>query len=252
MTAGMARANLFAHHPASFGERVRSRLRAASAFLVISSRLELLNVLRPMKTNVYIDAFNFYYGCVRGTRYKWLNLAALCGVLLPNDQIIRIRYFTALVRSRPTDPSQQQRQQVYLRAIRTIPNLTVHFGHFLSHPRRMPLVADPTQFAEVIRTEEKGSDVNLATELLVDAFHDEFEAAVVVSNDSDLLRPIQVVRGEFGKTVGILNPQRLYPSVPLKQEADFFKKIRETALARCQFPDRLADGDGEFHKPLSW
>lgn len=115
----------------------------------------------------------------------------------------------------------------------------------------MPVASNPSRKVRVFRTEEKGSDVNLATELLVDAFNDKFEAAVIVSNDSDLLGPIRVVRRQFGKTVGVLNPQR-HPSFPLKQEADFFKKIRRTALERSQFPDVLMDASGVFHKPPSW
>lgn len=104
---------------------------------------------------------------------------------------------------------------------------------------------------QVIKTEEKGSDVNLATELLLDAFHDEFEAAAILSNDSDLLNPIIVVRREFRKVVGILNPHRI-PSVQLQREADFFKTIRTSALARSQFANDLTDVEGAFHEPPSW
>lgn len=56
-----------------------------------------------MKTNVYVDGFNLYYGCVKGTPYRWLDLARLCRVLLPSHEIHRIRYFTALLRKRPHD-----------------------------------------------------------------------------------------------------------------------------------------------------
>lgn len=205
-----------------------------------------------MKTNVYVDAFNLYYGSVRGTHLKWLDLAALCGMMLPRDTIHQIKYFTALVQARAGDPDQPQRQQFYLRALRTIPNLSIHYGHFLSHPVTMPRADDPSRFVEVIKTEEKGSDVNLATELLVDAFRGDFEAAAIISNDSDLLRPLQVVRREFNKTVGVLNPQRKRPSAPLQRETDFFKEIRPATLAKCQFPTTLTDAQGTFHKPVSW
>jgi hypothetical protein len=56
-----------------------------------------------MLTNVYVDGFNLYYGCLKGTPYKWLDLGALCQVLLPPNKIQRIRYFTprsALKRTR--------------------------------------------------------------------------------------------------------------------------------------------------------
>lgn len=204
-----------------------------------------------MKTNVYVDAFNLYYGSLRGTSYKWLDLAKLCAILLPRDTIHRIKYFTALVEPRPKDPGQRGRQQFYLRALRTLPNLTIYYGHFLSHAVTMPLAMNPSQFVSVIKTEEKGSDVNIATELLVDAFHNDFEAAVVISNDSDLLGPIKVVHRDFQKTVGILNPQK-HPSDPLQREVDFFKKIRTSALKRSQFPDTLRDERGQFRKPSSW
>lgn len=118
-----------------------------------------------MGTNVYVDAFNLYYGCLRGTPYRWLDLGALCTRLLPKDRINRIRYFTATVSARPDNPDSPQRQQIYLRALETILSLSVHYGHYLTHVTRMPL-AKPrlsgTRTEEVVRTEEKGSDVNLA------------------------------------------------------------------------------------------
>ena len=142
-----------------------------------------------MSTNVYIDAFNLYYGCLKGTPNRWLDLDLLCRLLLPSYAVNRIRYFTANVESRPGDPGQQQRQQAYLRALLTIPNLSIHFGSFLTNAVRLPLVEPQPglrRTVEVWRTEEKGSDVNLATHLLVDAFRGEYETAVVISNDSDL------------------------------------------------------------------
>jgi hypothetical protein len=92
-----------------------------------------------MATIVYIDGFNLYYGALKGTPHKWLVLAALSRRLLPKDQIVAIRYFTALVAARQGDPQQPQRQQAYLRALRTIPGFTVHLGHYLTHSVRMPL-----------------------------------------------------------------------------------------------------------------
>jgi len=50
--------------------------------------------------NVYIDGFNLYYGCLKGTLDKWLDPAALARRLLPADTIKRIRYFTARPPSR--------------------------------------------------------------------------------------------------------------------------------------------------------
>lgn len=139
----------------------------------------------PMKVNVYIDGFNLYYGAVKGTPYRWLNIAEMCRLLLPRDQLLQIKYFTALVNPRPSDPDQRSRQETFLRALRTIPNLSIIYGFFLTHEIMMPLAPPARGYQRVIKTEEKGSDVNLATHLLIDGFDDAYELAVVVSNDSD-------------------------------------------------------------------
>lgn len=207
-----------------------------------------------MKTNVYVDGFNLYYGCLKNTPYRWLDLAQLCRLMLPNDAIHRIRYFTARVSARPNDPDQPVRQQTYLRALETIPNLTITYGSFLTHTVLMP-VANPSPgqsaYVSVIRTTEKGSDVNLATYLLFDVFSDDCDIAVIVSNDSDLREPVRIVTQHSGKPVGILNPHR-HPSKELTQFATFVKQIRRGVLAASQFSPELADARGTFHKPPSW
>jgi len=207
-----------------------------------------------LKTNVYVDGFNLYYGCVKGTPYHWLDLAALCRVALPSNTIHRIRHFTARVQDRPDDPGQAQRQQIYIRALETIPNLSVHYGHYLSHTMRMPLATPPVtgpRTVEVIKTEEKGSDVNIATHLLVDGFEHDYDVAVIISNDSDLLLPIEVVRKKLKLRVGILNPQK-NPSWALKRASTFYNPIGTAMLRVSQFPSTLTDIHGTITKPAAW
>lgn len=207
-----------------------------------------------MATNVYVDAFNLYYGCLRGTPYRWLDLGALCARLLPRDRINRIRYFTATVSARRDDPQAPRRQQVYLRALGTVPGLSIHHGRYVSHVIRMPL-AHPRprgpRVVEVVKTEEKGSDVNLATFLLLDGFKRDCDVAVVISNDSDLELPIELARTELGLRVGVVNP---HPSAHRSRalQPTFFKQIRPSVLAACQFPPVLSDATGEIHKPARW
>lgn len=258
-----------------------------------------------LKTNVYIDGFNLYFGCIKNTPYRWLNLYKLCSLLLPKHQINKIKYFTALVSGRPTDPQQPTRQQIYLRALKTIPNLEIIYGQFQTRKTKMPLInktfdpaqksknhilifrsTNPTvenlnkvkqhlyysktdlqdfridsvftplpkdniQSAYVIRTDEKGSDVNLATHLLYDAFKDDFEIAAIISNDSDLYESVRLVIS-LGKKVGILNPQRRPPSRKLLSIATFFKQIRANVLSASLFSPIMKDVNGEFHKPEVW
>ena len=203
-----------------------------------------------MATNVYIDGFNLYYGAVKNTPYRWLNIAELCRLLLPTDQINRIQYFTAKVTALPRDPDQPARQLVYLRALATIPNVEIYYGHFISNKIRLPL-ADGSGFAEVVKAEEKGSDVALATHLLHDAHMGDYDTAVVVSNDSDLIPPIGIVRQDLGKKVGLICPHK-HICTALADEVDFHKRIRRGVLRASQFPDVLTDSTGAFHKPPSW
>lgn len=207
-----------------------------------------------MKTIVYVDGFNLYYGSVKKTPYKWLNIHRMCELLLPRNQIVGIKYFTAKVIARPNDPQQPNRQQIYLRALRTLPNFEIFFGHYISHKVSMPL-ANPkkgkSKYVEVIKTEEKGSDVNIAVSMLHDGYQGKYQLAVLVSNDSDLLSPIQIIQNELGLKVGILNPQ-VNPSRVLKNEALFIKKIRPGVLQASQFPKKLKDVKGTIHKPKVW
>ena len=158
---------------------------------------------------MYVDGFNLYHRALQDGPYKWLDLGKLCTMLLPDFEIEHIYYFTARVKPRKDDPSQPQRQQAYLRALETIPGLDIHYGKFVRREKRLPLVRPKgkQRFADVWRTEEKASDVNLATQLLIDGFNQRYEAAVVVSKTTDLVAPIRAVREELGLPVGVIITQ---------------------------------------------
>src|SRR4030065_2795954 len=193
----------------------------------------------PPKTYVYVDGFNLYYGAVKDTPYKWLNIPPGGELLLPAYSIARIKYFTARVSARKDDPDNPTRQQISLRALRTLPDLELVYGSFLSHDVMLPLAeprAGGQRFARVTRTEEKGSDVNIAAHLVFDAHQHDFTAAVLVTNDSDLLEPIRIVRHELRMDVGILNPHRHTPSRVLTKHASFIKQIREGWLKSSRVP----------------
>lgn len=224
-----------------------------------------------MIANVYIDGFNLYYGIIDTKKpYKWLDVGTLCRHILQGHTINRIRYFTARITPRPDDPDQALRQDVYLRALRTIPNLTIHEGHFLRSekwsviarplasgvptiPGVLELRGLPTAvpMAYVVKTEEKGSDVNLATYLLLDAFRKEYELGVLVTNDSDLAEPIRVVRSELGLQVGVLNPHTNI-SRTLQGAASFYRYIKQSSLRVAQFPDTVDTPTGPVTRPTSW
>lgn len=103
----------------------------------------------------------------------------------------------------------------------------------------------------VLKTEEKGSDVNLASHLLLDAFREDCEVAIVVSNDADLKTPIDLAIKELGVRVGVLNP---HP--PERRSLDlrptFFKQLRRGPIEASQFEPVLRDDQGEIRKPEGW
>ena len=116
-----------------------------------------------MRAYVYVDGFNLYYRALKDTPYKWVNLSRLAArVLDAADTVEMVRYFTARVSARAGDPDASRRQQLYLSALGTDPCVSIQYGKFLSKTKRRPLVTTG-QFVEVHDTEEKGSDVNLAT-----------------------------------------------------------------------------------------
>jgi uncharacterized LabA/DUF88 family protein len=208
--------------------------------------------------NIYIDGFNLYYGCLKDTPYRWLDIGALCRRLVPRNPIIRIRYFTSRVAARPGELDGPVHQATYLRALGTIDKLSIHLGHFHSHTVRLPVpdrsLHQGRRTIEVIETKEKGSDVNLATFMLLDAFRRESDIAVVVSNDSDLEQPIRALIQELGVPVGLVNP---HPAKDRSRDLDklgplFFKQIRPSALKSCQFPRVLHDAQGEIRCPDTW
>jgi uncharacterized LabA/DUF88 family protein len=208
-----------------------------------------------VKTFVSVDGFNLYYGGLKDTPNKWLDLEGLVRKFLkPECDVLKIKFFTAMVSARPSDPGQPQRQQIYLRAIKANPKVEVILGHFQSHAVSMQK-ADGTGKCKVIKTEEKGSDVNIATHMIVDAFGNRFDLAVLVSNDSDLMEPVKQVRAAFGKRVGVLNPHcrtNSRPSVVLRANATFFNQIRPGHLAGSQLPPQVLDSKGVVTKPVEW
>jgi uncharacterized LabA/DUF88 family protein len=107
------------------------------------------------------------------------------------------------------------------------------------------------QYALSLKTEEKGSDVNLAAYLMCDAYENNFDIAVVVSNDSDLAEPIKIVNQRLKKPVGLLSTVKK-PNYKLIKASVFQKKIRENALLRAQYPIQMSDNIGTFHKPKVW
>ena len=207
-----------------------------------------------MRTFVYVDGFNLYYGALKGTPFKWLDPVALLNrILQPRHDIVKLKYFTARVSGTPADQSKPQRQDVYLRALqRYRPEIKVYFGHFLRHRVRAPLArpAGPQRTVEVIKTEEKGSDVNVAVHLLNDGWEDAYDCGVVVRNDSDIAEAMRLVRRNCRKRIGLVTPGKGKPSRQLLAHADFSRHVRVSGLQHSQLPYVIPGTN--ITKPAAW
>ena len=209
-----------------------------------------------MITNLYIDGFNLYYRALKDTPYRWLDLRKLAETVFPQDDINRVCCFTARLDARPGNPNQPRRQLIYLRALATLPGFDSYFGVFRSGVKRRPL-AEPVpglpSYVLVRDSGEKGSDVNLATRLLVDGFNGEYEQAVVVSNDADFAAAMRYVRDDLGLRVTLVNPDPRNSSPrELADAATYVKRLWKSHLRRSLFPDTLTDGIGTITKPVGW
>ncbi len=210
-----------------------------------------------MRTFIYVDGFNLFYGALKGTPYKWLDLKALfTRTLGTGHTILSIKYYTAKVSARPGNADAPTNQMVYLNALRKhIPGIYIKEGYFLSKPVNMPL-AKPSllrKFADVIKTEEKGSDVNLALHLLNDAWRDQYDCAVIVSNDSDLAESLRLVRKQHRKRIVLLvpgDPTVRPPAIQLKRYADHVISISQADIVASQLPSPIPGTT--IHKPPKW
>lgn len=218
-----------------------------------------------MRTIVYVDGFNLYFRLLeKRPALKWLNVKRLVETVLnPANVVVAVKYYTARVSGR-VDPAAPARQQVYLDALQSVPEISIHTGSFLTS-EKFAALAKPPEFrprvtlsppwpdvVKVLKVEEKGSDVNLASHLLLDAFQSNFDVAAILSNDSDLVEPIRIVSQIMKKPVGLLSPVA-NPTRDLGQVASFIKRISISDLAASQFPDAVIRPDGSVvHKPTSW
>lgn len=217
----------------------------------------LLFEASELRTSIYVDGFNLYFGALKGTPYKWLNIEAMCTALLnPENKIDCIKYFTAYV-SGTGAPQNQQRaldQQVYVRAMRrTCPSLEVITGTFSTFEvtKRLVTPVNGQKVAKVYETTEKGSDVNLAVHLVNDAWLDRYDCAVVVSGDSDLAESINLVRKHHKKkVVGVISPGKRSMSKKLIYASNFVRAITTTVLQNSQLPSHIPGST--LFKPKDW
>lgn len=244
-----------------------------------------------MRVGVYIDGFNLYYGgrgmCGRSTAgWRWLDLRSMLTAVIakhapwPSPTELSITYCTARV-SGASNPVGQREQDVYLRALQHSGSVDrLSFGNYVVRIATAPLatagrngrpviarpvwplmvqdgegsdVPDARFMASVARREEKGSDVNVASHLLIDVLGGAVDAVVVVSNDSDLAFPVSHVRTEV--SVGLINPTKGYLAGKLAGDATsgagrhWWYQLTADDWRRHQLPNTIGS---RIEKPHQW
>lgn len=199
----------------------------------------------------YVDGFNLYFGLKdKGwKKHYWLDLNGLATSLLkPGQTLAGAHYFTSRIRANGRNVADMQRQSDYLDALATLPSLTIHYGHYLQKSRRCHSCG-----AQWMDYEEKMTDVNIAMQLLADAFDDHFDTALVISADSDLTTPVRQVRARFpAKRVIVAQPPGRN-SIQLAGVATAAFTISETKVRQNQLPAAVTTASGHVIQcPAHW
>jgi uncharacterized LabA/DUF88 family protein len=200
------------------------------------------------RVTAFVDGFNVYHALEANPayhKYKWLDYAALARCYIGSrDTLGSVYLFTALA---SWDPDKVNRHQLYLRALRQR-GVKVVMGKFKRKDKVCRLC-----HREFRTFEEKLTDVNIAMHMFRGAYLDEYDRAILISGDTDIVPAVRMIHELFPtKDVAVVVPVVRY-AVDLKQESDFHFQMKERQLARSQLPDVIRDPVlGEIHRPDTW
>jgi len=227
------------------------------------------------KTIIYIDGYNLYYSRLKGTQYKWLDIAILFRDLIlkqqdPSAEVVAIKYFTAPVKASYARHGQasEHAQTQYFRALQSkYPGLLqIIKGFHIFQPTSLPMYEDaksPNKDAmhPVWMIEEKQTDVNIALHAYRDAARSDCTQIVICSNDSDLEPALQFIRDDIpGATIGLVMPLRedsqesgKVPNKRLTKLAHWVRHcIKDGELLSAQLPPNVPTRKKPASKPMHW
>ena len=196
---------------------------------------------------VYVDGFNLYFGMVEAglNQCKWLDINKLIiDSVTSNQQVVGIKYFTSRVSN---NPPKQKRQILYLEALETT-GVKIIYGLYKAKEIECNNCGHGWQISN-----EKMTDVNIATHLLTDAFTDIYDTAILISGDSDLVPPIKAVHQYFpGKAISVFfPPERHNNTVALAAKGSM--SLGRKKLTNNQFSEEVQKPDGyKLNKPAEW
>lgn len=198
---------------------------------------------------VYIDGYNLYYGLRDGfgNKYKWLDLQALAvNIMRPNMELVSVKYFTAITKSTTRS---KQRQEIYLKALRVSnEKLEIYLGRFLSKTKTCRSCNGTYQLFE-----EKKTDVNIACHILNDAYQDKFDCCYVISGDSDLVPPLELIKQYHPNKSSLIAHPPKRKSTELCNTANGWFALNKQKFIQSQLPVEIAIPQGRvLRKPPEW
>lgn len=243
------------------------RLVRPSALWATGRLRAVLSFLRgvSLRTVVFVDGYNLYYGLLRKSNLKWLDLYSLFKdhVLDDRARLLQVRYYTAPVLGRMSDDSRStQRQRTYLQALRKMYSgkLEIIEGKIIATTPYQRLVhpipgAPHVEKVQVLDFNEKKTDVNLASDMLAGAWTGAFEQAILCSNDSDLEGAFSTIKRylpqiRLGLVAPVLGEDHRRISKDLSQHADWSKILSPVHLKNSQLPDRIPNS--ALYRPDAW
>lgn len=224
-----------------------------------------------MRTIAYVDGYNLYFGCLKYSPYKWLDIVALVERILhvqnPEFELVRVKYFSAPIRAKLASHGDlaMQSQQKYHRAIEARGRVEIIEGWYSLEEAnaleyRQP--PDKNKRIPIWRLEEKETDVNIALQMYRDALNGHAEQLVLVTNDSDMVPVLKMLRKDCPNTkIGLIFPIRDVDgnsrSRPVNKSLSDLsnwtrQKIKNGELEQCQLPGRVPTRKKPIDKPDYW
>lgn len=218
-----------------------------------------------MRTIAYIDGYNLYYGLLRKSQYKWLDVYTLFRdhALNQSSDLVEVRYYTAPMLGKMSDDLESPiRQRRYLQALRKMHpiGLTLIEGRIVASTPFQRLIrpipeAPHLQKVQVLDFNEKKTDVNIASDMINGAWLKTYDQAVLCSNDSDLEGALRGIKEHHPHIhIGLVapisgeDPRKI--SSDLAKFSDWKKILSTNHLAKSQLPDRIPSS--QLSKPAAW
>ncbi|MCL0078479.1 NYN domain-containing protein [Dehalococcoidia bacterium] len=142
---------------------------------------------------VFIDGSNFYYGLLETLGHARIDFACFCDLLCGQKRrLVHAHYYNVPVRQ-ATDPVRYAQQQKFFHGLRSILHFSLSLGRLVDRERQEECPQCGHQYVVSYRI-EKGVDVELAVHMLASAFDDQFDTAILVSQDGDFVPAVAEVR----------------------------------------------------------